>query len=171
MGAPAGLRYWRSRADRLMFARRRVKMTASRHWMASPACLHKAETGACRGLVFRTDNALPRLLRWRKNGRRVRYLYHHFPGPRSVYFPAVAQRFRSTDRPRAAALRSIFGPRRRAQLGRREEGGHAAAARFRRRIAPRRGRAAFGRALEGYRRERIDRGRRARCDRGRGFEL
>jgi len=31
---PARGRYWRSRANRLMFAARRVKMTASRHWMA-----------------------------------------------------------------------------------------------------------------------------------------
>src|SRR6516162_3916623 len=43
--ATSALDCWRSRADRLMFERGRAKMTANRHWMALPACLHRAGTG------------------------------------------------------------------------------------------------------------------------------
>ncbi len=59
-------------------------------------------------------------------------VYHdHSTRARSVHFPAIAQRARPAHRPRAAALRSVFGARCGAHLDQRQCRGAAAACRRR----------------------------------------
>ena len=144
------LRCWRGGGNRLSFARR-CAVTTGGLWMVSRACLHKAGNRASCLRIRRFEPPLrmpPRRSRRRKNVRRVRrHLYHHLSGARGVHFPAAAQRLGPAHRPRAAALRSLFGARRGAQPGGRQSRDAAAA-------PGRNGTGAAGRALRRRRRDR-----------------